>query len=180
VTAGTAGTVLVAGIGNIFRSDDGFGVEVARALAGRALPAGVQVCDVGIRGLHLAYQLLDGYHALLLVDATARGGRPGQLYLLEHTLSDENAPDFAVPDAHDMGPDTVLGLLGPLATAAGLAPAAGLRRVLVLGCEPGSVADGIGLTAPVAAAVAQAADTALRVAQELSPELSGQATPQRT
>ncbi|HEY4006670.1 MAG TPA: hydrogenase maturation protease [Pseudonocardia sp.] len=164
------GTVLVAGVGNIFRTDDGFGVEVGRALAARGLPDGAELVDVGIRGMHLAYQLLDGYTALILIDITARGGKPGELYLLEHDLSalgEQSADEVPVPDAHDMSPDTVLTLLASLAVASGLEPTAGLRRVLVVGCEPASVADGMGLTEPVAASVDRAATAVLKVLDEL-------------
>jgi hydrogenase maturation protease len=169
--------ILVAGVGNIFLSDDGFGVEVVRRLHERELPAGVELVDVGIRGMHLAYQLLDGYAALVLVDTTARGGEPGQLYLLEHDLSGVTAPsddavdNIAVPDAHDMSPDTVLALLGSLATSSGQEPTAGLRRVLVVGCEPASTEDGIGLSDPVAAAVDGAATAVTRVVTDLLSEL---------
>ena len=178
--------VLVGGVGNIFLSDDGFGVEVVRRLAERELPAGVEVVDVGIRGMHLAYQLLDGYAALVLVDTAARGGAPGQLYLLEHDLSAVRAPghdavhDLTVPDAHDMSPDTVLALLGSLATAAGQEPTAGLRRVLVVGCEPASTEDGIGLSDPVAAAVDRAATAVTRVVTELLAELAPELAPTAT
>ena len=75
--------VLVAGVGNIFLGDDAFGVEVVRELARRPLPDGVRVVDFGIRGLDLTYALLDGYEAVILVDATPRGGPPGTLYVLE-------------------------------------------------------------------------------------------------
>src|SRR5439155_13673490 len=75
--------VLVAGVGNIFLGDDAFGVEVAQRLARRALPPEVRVVDFGIRGLDLTYALLDGYEAVILVDAAPRGGRPGTLYVLE-------------------------------------------------------------------------------------------------
>ena len=78
--------VLVAGIGNTFLSDDGFGVEVIARLRSRELPAHVELVDTGIRGMHLAYQLLDGYDVLVLVDAVARGSDPGTLYVLEHDL----------------------------------------------------------------------------------------------
>ena len=78
--------VLVAGIGNTFLSDDGFGVEVIARLRDRELPDGVELVDTGIRGMHLAYQLLDGYDVLVLVDAVARGSDPGTLYVLEHDL----------------------------------------------------------------------------------------------
>ena len=75
--------VLVAGIGNIFLSDDGFGVEVATRLAARTLPDGVRVEDFGIRGVHLAYELLDGYDALVLIDAVPMGEPPGTLAVIE-------------------------------------------------------------------------------------------------
>jgi hydrogenase maturation protease len=161
--------ILVAGVGNIFRSDDGFGVEVVRRLRDAELPDGVELVDVGIRGMHLAYQLLDGYTALVLIDATARGGCPGELYLLEHDLSAPHEPT-GVPDAHDMTPDTVLALLGSLATASGMEPAAGLRRVLVVGCEPATVGDDIGLSEPVQASVERAATAVLRVVTDLLQE----------
>jgi hydrogenase maturation protease len=169
---GPKGGVLVAGIGNIFQSDDGFGVEVIRRLAWHPerFPAGVELVDVGIRGMHLAYQLLDGYAGLVMVDATARGGRPGELYLLEHDLSarpEPGGPDVPVPDAHDMTPDTVLSLLGSLAVASGQQPTAGLRRVLVVGCEPTTVEDGMGLSEPVEAAVDRAATAVIRVVTDL-------------
>jgi len=151
--------VLVAGVGNIFRSDDGFGVEVARRLTARGgLPPGVEVADIGIRGVHLAYQLLDGYAGLLLVDAVHRDGPPGTLYRLEHTMADTEPSQAesgrVALDGHDMSPDVVLGLLRDLAAATGVTDPVG--RVLVLGCEPADIADGIGLSAPVAAAVGPA------------------------
>lgn len=174
-------TVLVAGIGNVLMSDDGFGVEVVRALAAPGeppLPEGVETVDIGIRGMHLAYQLLDGYDGLLLIDATQRGGVPGELYLLEHDLSAERLPaaddsPMGVPDAHGMTPDAVLALLASLAGASGLDAAAGLRRVLVLGCEPATVDDGMGLSAPVAAAVPKAVRAVHKVLAEHLTGLSG-------
>jgi hydrogenase maturation protease len=164
-------TVLVAGVGNVLMSDDGFGVEVVRRLSSQQLPEDVEVVDIGIRGMHLAYQLLDGYRALLIVDATERGGTPGELYLLEHDLSatpETDGTPVGVPDAHGMTPDAVLALLGSLATANGLEPTAGLDRVLVLGCEPATVEDGIGLSEPVAAAVDRAVRAVLNLVSELS------------
>ncbi|HEY1733313.1 MAG TPA: hydrogenase maturation protease [Acidimicrobiales bacterium] len=181
--AARSARVLIAGVGNIFRSDDAFGVEVVRLLTEPdcrwPVPDDVEVVDVGIRGMHLAYQLLDGYQALVLIDTTSRGGAPGQLYLLEHSLDRATrnasgpAPDVptAVPDAHDMGPDTVLALLGALAAAAGLAPTAGLRRVLVVGCEPAVLADGIGLSEPVAAALEGAVQLVAATVDELLTQL---------
>jgi hydrogenase maturation protease len=167
-------TVLVAGIGNMLMSDDGFGVEVVRRLIApdaQALPPDVEVVDIGIRGMHLAYQLLDGYDGLLLIDACERGGEPGELYLLEHDLTvaaGAVADDVAVgvPDAHGMTPDAVLALLASLATASGMEPTAGLRRVLVLGCEPASIDDGIGLSGPVTAALPRAVTAVHKVLAE--------------
>jgi hydrogenase maturation protease len=148
--------VLVAGIGNVFLSDDGFGVEVVRALRARGgLPAGVELLDTGIRGMHLAYQLLDGYDAVVLVDAVRRGSEPGTLHTLEHDV-DAPRPDGAALDAHGMDPAAVLGLLDDLAGSMGIDRPVG--RVLVVGCEPASLEEGIGLGAAVAAAVEPAAD----------------------
>jgi hydrogenase maturation protease len=156
-----SGGVLVAGVGNILKSDDGFGVEVAKRLIERGgLPAGVEVADFGIRGVHLAYQLLDGYAGLVLIDVVHRDGPPGTLYRLEHTLA-EAEPSGVTLDGHDMSPDVVLGLLRELAAATGVSDPVG--RVLVLGCEPADLGDGIGLSAAVAAAV----EPALAVADEL-------------
>lgn len=148
------GRVLVAGIGNVFFSDDGFGVEVATRLAARGgLGPQVEVCDVGIRGVHLAYRLLDGWAGLVLVDVVQRDGPPGTLYRLEHAFEGlaRDEPVGAPMDGHDMSPDVVLGLLRDLALATGVERPVG--RVLVLGCEPAGLGSGIGLSAPVAAAV---------------------------
>lgn len=161
------GKVLVAGVGNIFLSDDGFGVEVINQLTSRVaaestvLPDDVELLDVGIRGMHLAYQLLDGYRALVLVDATQRGGEPGTLYLLEH---DMNAPAESEGfDAHGMDPGSVLAQLGELSRAVSGGSALPLDRVLVVGCEPAQLDEGMGLSPPVAAAV----DAAVRTVTEI-------------
>ncbi len=82
MTTGSART-LVAGVGNIFFGDDGFGVEVARRLTECELPEGVTVADYGIRGMHLAYDLSNGFDRAILIDAAPRGGTPGTVYVLE-------------------------------------------------------------------------------------------------
>jgi hydrogenase maturation protease len=146
---------LVAGVGNIFLGDDGFGVETARHMAGQELPDAVEVVDIGIRGVHLAYQLLDGYDTLVLLDATARGGEPGTLYVIDASQPcASQQPAGAALDGHRMSPDAVLALLGTLCTGTGARPP---RRILVVGCEPGTVEEGIGLSPPVAVAVPEAA-----------------------
>jgi hydrogenase maturation protease len=142
---------LVAGIGNIFLGDDAFGVEVARRLAGRELPEGVDVRDFGIRGMDLAYALQDGYETVVFVDAAPRGEVPGTVSLVEPELDD----DELVLETHAMDPVRVLGL----ARALGRVP----ERVLVVACEPETVVRAehddelVGeLSAPVAAAVDRA------------------------
>jgi hydrogenase maturation protease len=154
--------VLVAGVGNVFLSDDGFGVEVARRLAGRALPAGVEVADVGIRGMHLAYRLLDGYRALVLVDTVRHGHPPGTLQLLEHDL--DAPPEAAAFDAHGMDPGAVLAMLDQLARGVGVERP---DRVLVVGCEPQCLDEGIGLSQPVAAVVDRAAEAVVDLVGDL-------------
>src|SRR6188768_1968294 len=96
---------LVAGIGNIFLGDDGFGVEVTRRLSQEPIPDGVRVADFGIRGIHLAYELLDQqYETTVLVDATPRGGQPGTVYLIEPELESLGVGDPDLSDAHGMTP----------------------------------------------------------------------------
>ena len=142
--------VLVAGVGNIFLSDDAFGVEVVRRLAGRPIPQGVTVADFGIRGIHLAYELLEGYDRLILVDAVARGGEPGTIYVME---SDELPATGAVADAHGMEPTAVFSYL---ASIGGRTP-----PTLVVGCEPASLDEDIGLSPTVALAVERGVDVVL-------------------
>lgn len=162
-----SGRVLVAGIGNIFLGDDGFGVEVANRLLRETFSASVRVADFGIRGLHLAYELLDGYDAVILIDAAPRGGSPGSLYVIEH---DPEAASSLDPlgatatrvDAHGMDPVAVLALLQRLGGS--------INRVLVVGCEPLTIEEGIGLSEPVAAAV----DEAARVVSELVAEVTAE------
>ncbi|MGW4567890.1 hydrogenase maturation protease [Streptomyces sp. NPDC004561] len=144
--------LLVAGVGNIFLADDAFGPEVIRALDHRPLPPEVRVRDYGIRGLDLAYTLLDGCTTAVLVDAARRGHRPGTLSLIEAEPPDGTVP----PEAHGMDPAKVLAL----ATHLGDEP---LPRVLVLACEPAVLPGGDedilpGLSTPVRAAVDHAVD----------------------
>ena len=120
--------LLVAGVGNIFLADDAFGPEVIRALDEDPLPPQVRVRDFGIRGMDLAYELLDGYDTAVLVDAAVRGHEPGTLSLIEPELPG-GATAGPTPEAHGMDPAKVLALAAPL----GDEP---LPRVLVLACEP--------------------------------------------
>ncbi|MCQ4041317.1 hydrogenase maturation protease [Streptantibioticus rubrisoli] len=171
--------VLVAGVGNVFLGDDGFGVEVVRRLAEHQLPPHVEVVDSGVRGVHLAYQLLDGYRTVLLVDAAPRGAPPGTVHLIDATRPGAAVPRQPQLDGHHMSPDAVLALLETLRQSiGGSAP----ERVLVVGCEPASVAEGMGLSAPVAAAVDEAVDLVLRLVrdeQERTATISDGNHPQR-
>lgn len=133
----TTPRVLVAGVGNVFLGDDGFGVEVVNRLARRPLPEHVRVMDVGIRGLHLAYELLSGVDQLILVDAAQRGEPPGTVSVLRVVAPAEPVP-MTPMDAHDMAPDTVLGLVHSLGGTLG--------EVLVVTCEPADVGANLGLS----------------------------------
>jgi hydrogenase maturation protease len=132
-TNGPAPAILVAGIGNIFLGDDGFGVEVAQRLSQRTFPEGVRVVDFGIRGLDLAYALTDGPRATILIDACPRGDAPGTLYLLEPDLDALNSPNTSqvAVDAHGMNPMNVLCMAKSMG--------APLQRMLLLGCEPATL-----------------------------------------
>jgi hydrogenase maturation protease len=146
-----APAILVAGIGNIFLGDDGFGVEVIRRLAQLELPAGVRVADFGIRGLDLAYALADDYEVAILVDACPGGNAAGTLYVVEPDLKALDAAPPAVADAHGMNPVEVL----RMARAMGVA----MKKVILVGCEPqtlGGEEGQMSLSVPVENAVAPA------------------------
>jgi len=143
----------VAGIGNIFFGDDGFGPAVARALAADDFP-GVKIEDYGIRGLHLAYELASGYDRAFLIDAVPGGAAPGTLYLV-----DPGSPEHeTVPDAHRMDLENVFGFLRVIG---GEAP-----PITLVGCEPAQTDDGIGLSQPVSDAVGPAAELVRRLLSE--------------
>lgn len=156
--------ILVAGVGNIFLGDDAFGTEVARTLSQRPQPEGVRVIDFGIRGLDLAYALLDGVDLAILVDAAARGGPPGTLYVLEPDLEQLGTLEAQgrVVEGHGMDP---LNVLRMVRTLGGQPP-----PVRVVGCEPavlGTEEDLVmGLSEPVRAAV----DEAVRLVEGLITE----------
>ncbi|HEY8212368.1 MAG TPA: hydrogenase maturation protease [Myxococcaceae bacterium] len=137
--------ILVAGIGNIFLGDDAFGVEVVRRLASCALPAGVRVVDFGIRGMDLAYALLEDYSAVILVDAAPRGRPPGTLYEIE---PEPPAEGRAAVEPHAVVPHQILGLVRAMGGT--------LPPLRLVGCEPGALLDGeprMGLSPEVAGAI---------------------------
>jgi hydrogenase maturation protease len=145
--------ILVAGIGNIFLGDDGFGVEVVQQLSKSNMPATVRVADFGIRGLDLAYALQDGYETTILIDAFSHGQAPGTVSVVEPDLNDATAAlgEGNILEPHAMNPMNVL----RMATAMH----GRLKRILLVGCEPESLGgdDGkMGLSAPVEAAVREA------------------------
>jgi hydrogenase maturation protease len=163
-------SVLVAGIGNVFKGDDGFGVAVANHLASNGLPAGIEVVDFGIRALDLVYALRDGYRAAILVDTVQRGEPPGTLYVIE-----PEPPPAAADEAHDallspheMDPEKVLRLASLLGSAC--------SRVILVGCEPESFGEdefgAEGLSPPVATAVGRAAAEVERLARAFIEEVS--------
>jgi hydrogenase maturation protease len=155
--------VLVAGIGNIFLGDDGFGVEVANRLTDLPSVEGVQVADFGIRGLHLAYELLGGYDALVLVDAVPMGEEPGTVAVIEPDLDAIRPPDDALApalDAHSMNPVVVLGMVASLGGS--------VERVRIVGCQPAVIEEVIGLSPPVAAAVGPAVEAVQEILVDLA------------
>lgn len=157
--------VLVAGIGNMFLGDDGFGPEVVRLMSTRRAPKHARIVDFGIRGLHLAYELLDGYESLILVDALPADDVPGEIRVLEVGREHLEAPGGI--DAHSMNPTAVLAHV--------VALGGDLPRTYVVGCTPKSTEESIGLSGPVAAALEPAAATITSLLDhELAPAGAGE------
>jgi hydrogenase maturation protease len=155
--------VLIAGIGNAWQRDDGFGSEVARRLEGRELPDGVAVIDFGTGGLDLAYQVMYGYDGLLMIDVSRQGGSPGTLYVME--VDEDEVPGGSVEDGevlnpHGMDPETVLRFIKITGGWPG--------KVVIVACEPETVEEmGVGLSPVVEEAVDRAVDLVIETAKEL-------------
>jgi hydrogenase maturation protease len=154
--------ILIAGVGNAWLRDDGFGGEVARRLEQRPLPEGVAVMDAGTGGLDLAYEVMRGYDALVILDVSRQGGDPGTLYVME--VSEESIEgkieDGEVINPHGMDPQTVLRFVRSIGAWPG--------RVVVIACEPAEVEEmGFGLSPDVQAAVVRAVELVVQTADEL-------------
>ncbi|MCE5327691.1 MAG: hydrogenase maturation protease [Planctomycetaceae bacterium] len=152
--------ILVAGLGNVFLGDDAFGVEVARRLLARPPVANIRVVDFGIAGIDLIYTLLEGFDLVILVDAVARGGPPGALYVIKPDMqgTSDELPAF---DPHDMDPAKVLAWVASMPQT--------VARVLLVGCEiapPGRHDLSEGLSPAVRDAVEPAADLIQRLAAQ--------------
>lgn len=155
-------SILIAGVGNSWLRDDGFGGEVARRLERRELPAGVTVMDAGTGGLDLAYEVMRGYDGLVILDVTKQGGAPGTLYVIE---PDEESIQGGIEDGetinpHAMDPQTVLRFVKSIGAWPG--------RVVVIACEPSDVDQmGWGLSEDVEQAVERAVELVLETIEEL-------------
>jgi hydrogenase maturation protease len=169
-----SGRILVAGIGNIFLGDDGFGCEVVRRLAEHELPEGVEVRDFGIRGMDLAYALMDPYDAVVFVDAVPRGEEPGTVYLIEAEVPNEG--EVAL-DTHGMDPVSVIRLARVLG--------AEVPRTLVVGCEPQNIPGRRGgsqthpyddMLMELSEPVQRAVDEAVKLVESIVEEVNAQTT----
>lgn len=154
--------ILVAGIGNIFLGDDGFGVEVAKRLSACNLAAGVKVVDFGIRGFDLAYALQDGYETTILVDAYPHGQPPGTVSLIEPDLKQLDKSQQAVVETHGMNPMNVLRMAAVMSGS--------LNQILLVGCEPatfGGDEGTMGLSDAVEPAVEQAVQMVVSLTEKI-------------
>ena len=145
--------ILIAGIGNIFLGDDGFGVEVARRMLSRPRPDAVRIVDFGIRGFDLSYALQDGYETTILVDAYPHGQEPGTVSVVEPDLNDLAAEAGGFVQPHAMNPMNVLRMARAMNGS--------LKRVLLVGCEPETLGGDegyMGLSEVVESAVDAAVD----------------------
>ena len=154
--------ILVAGIGNAWLKDDGFGGEVVKRLESRELPEGAAVFDFGTGGLDLAYEVMRGYDALLLIDVSRQGGEPGTLYVMEALKDDVEAgiEDGQMINPHAMDPQTVLRFVKTLGAWPG--------KVVIVACEPAEVEEmGMGLSPAVQSAVDAAVGVVIETIEQL-------------
>ena len=150
----------MAGVGNVLRADDAFGVEVAHRLEAMELPAGVRVVETGIGGIALVQELQEGYDALIVIDAVDRDRPPGTVMLIDPEVVDVKAlsadqRNDLLADMHLATPERAL----MLARALGVLP----PRVVMVGCQPTDAdAVGTGMSEVVTAAVEVAVTEILR------------------
>ena len=157
--------ILVAGVGNAWLRDDGFGGEVVKRIGTRELPEGAVVLDFGSGGLDLAYEVMRGYDALVLVDISRQGGEPGTLYVMDAHEEDVEAgiEDGQVINPHGMDPQTVLRFVKTVGAWPG--------KVVVVACEPAQVEEmGLGLSDEVARAVEGAVELVIQTIEELQAD----------
>ncbi|MDP9098212.1 MAG: hydrogenase maturation protease [Verrucomicrobiota bacterium] len=159
--------ILVAGIGNIFFGDDAFGCEVVRQLVERPVPAGVTIRDFGIRSYDLAYAIMDGPDATILIDATSRGQPPGTVFLIEPRFNLLDNESGEVVNAHSMNPVRVLQMVRSMGGKPG--------RLYLVGCEPALLETeegAMGLSQPVRAAIPKAIEMIDSLVRDLLSETS--------
>jgi len=162
VTSAREKRILVAAVGNLWLRDDGFGGQVARRLGEVGLPTNAHAVDFGTGGLDLAYEVMRGYDALVLIDVSRQGGEPGTLYVMEVDPDsvDGSIEDGAVIDPHGMDPQTVLRFVKGVGGWPG--------KVVVVACEPAVLDEvGIGLSGPVAEAVERAVEVVIETIAEI-------------
>jgi hydrogenase maturation protease len=154
--------ILIAGVGNSWLQDDGFGGEVVKRLNAGAVPEGCTVIDFGVGGLDLAYEVMHGWDALILLDVSRQGGDPGTLYVMEpdQATIDGGIDEGTMINPHGMDPHTVLRFVKSLGAWPG--------KVVVIACEPLEVEEmGLGLSEPVSAAVDAAVELTLETVADI-------------
>jgi hydrogenase maturation protease len=157
--------ILVAGIGNAFMGDDGFGGQVARRLEQERLPDGVSVFDFGTGGLDLAYEVMRGYDALVLMDISRQGEQPGTVFVMHPDPAEVEGgiEDGMTLDPHAMDPQTVLRFVKSVGGWPG--------KVVIVACEPSAVGEvGWGLSEPVEAALDRAVEVVLETVAQLGSD----------
>jgi len=154
--------ILIAGVGNVLRGDDGFGIEALHLLQRTINIEDVEFFESGIAGISLVQRLMDGFDALIIVDALDRGGEPGQVYVLEpdlQSLANMNTNGAPV-DLHQADPEGVLRLASSLRVLP--------KQVWIVGCQAVGCDDlGVPLSEPVARALPVTAERVQKIVRSL-------------
>ena len=157
--------ILIAGVGNVLRCDDAFGIEVLRELERSLVVEGVEYFESGIAGISLVQKLMDGFDALIIIDALDRGAEPGRVFVLEPDAESLRKPpsNHEATDLHQADPEVVL----RMATALKVLP----PRAWIVGCQAADCDElGAPLTEAVARALPVAVDRIRQIVQTLQKE----------
>lgn len=159
---------LVAGMGNVLRGDDGFGIRVIDELKqNHIFTDDVNLYEAGIGGISLVQELMSGYDALIVIDAVEKGAAPGTVFVLEPMDGKVEIKNLELHqkmvDMHYADPSKVL----LMAKAVNVCP----PIVYIVGCQPEFVDEAEeGLRPSVENAIPQAINEVISLLEQLQKQ----------
>jgi hydrogenase maturation protease len=154
--------IIVLGLGNLIRCDDGVGIHAIHQLfRDRRIPESVELIDGGTLGLQLLPAIQDATH-LLAIDAINNGAAPGAIFRFDISEID---PLPGSPSVHQIGFIDLLAALRLLEKFP--------EKMTLLGVQPGETGWGDALSSTVQAVLPELIEAVFDELRQwvLEPEL---------